>query len=260
MAGHIGEKAAIDLGILAQMTGGVATLSFTKAYSMQGYKRISILCAMAGSATGAGAYSSTWKLCAGVATEHPSSFTTIAGSSLIVGNTSNLTFEGVNEIRIYAHNSVATGVAFVVDGVTFTFQTNATVADKQIGASVSSAVTKGIATALGLFCPWLETCLGTTGTTGTDIYIRAKDLGAGSERSGVSITVVTNTTGTGLETRVKKDFGLIEFTPSDIINVSSSYTHFCVRMQTTATVANQSAAFVIREGGHSSTYGHRTHM
>jgi hypothetical protein len=260
MAGHIGEKSFISLGFLSQMTGGAATLSFTKAYNMQGYNRISILCAMAGSATGAGAYSSTWKLVAGVATEHPSSFTSIANSSLILGNTSNLTFESVNCIHLYAHNSVATGAIFIVDGVTFTFQTGATVADKQIGASNSSAVTKGIATALGLFCPWLETCLGTTGTTGTDIFIRPKSLGAGTERSGVSITVAVNATTTGIETRVIRDYGLIEFTPSDIINVSSSYTHFAVRMQSTATVASQAGCFLIREGGHSSTYGKRTHM
>jgi hypothetical protein len=251
----IAEKYQMDFGLVTDFTGGVSAGVYSQAFDLSGVKRVTVFCGQKGTATGAAAFGSSFAVLAGVATEGPSSFASVAGLNCVLGNTTASELWGVQCIRIVAHNSYASAKTIVIDGTTYTFQANCTASDKSISCSDSSAIIKGLATVLGLFATHIETSIQTTGATNSAILLRAKGLGAGAARPGINVVVSANGTGANtLSVTPEEDLGVIQFKPEDILATNSSYTKFSVRCQGTVTVANKAFCVVIREMAYGSSY------
>jgi len=251
----IAEKYQMDFGVLTDFTGGVSTGVRSHPYQLAGCKRIAVLCAATMTATGSSEVGSSFKIMAGVATEGAASFTSVAGLNVVVGNASATKIDGVQAVKIVAHNSYASGKILILDGVTYTFHANCTASDKSISCSDSSGVVHGIATVLKLFATYLETSIVTSGATNSALIIRAKRGGAGDVRPGFNIQVTANATGANtLSVTPEEDIGVIQFKPEDILATNSSYTQFCVRVQSSVTAGHRAFCLVLRELAHGTSY------
>lgn len=261
MAGYLSEKVQADIAILGAPLGGATATQWSKTFTLKDYSKVTVHVASVPGATGAAAAAATFSILVGHGTEFgASNMAALSNATLVLGNTSALTIEGQEQIYVCAHNSVATGVTLVIDGSSFTFQTNGTLSDKHIAASLSSAVIKSLASLIATYCTHLETRVVTTGATNSDMIIFKRDLGAGHRSQGIDITMNAHVTTTGIDCRPYMSQGIIEFTAGDVLATNSSYTRFAIQVQSAVTVANYYSAVILREPCYPSTYGNRTQL
>lgn len=178
----------------------------------------------------------------------------LSGATLAVGMATAGDLSGWDAIQISGVGTLSTGVSLVIDDTTFTLATGATLADYQLSASAATAFQTALATAIPHFLPHLEVYDSTDADSGVRSSIRRKLPGPGFN---ASVTAISGAD--GIDVMGLKQTGVIEFTAADVVATNSSYTHFSVQIDSSATVVNLNAMAVL-ESGHNQVNSKRTKL
>lgn len=265
MSKYLGEHAKFNNALLL---AGASTAD-SQPFALRDVQRVTVECAIMVTALDTAkqlaAAPASFNIVVGTAATAVSAMSALASAGLDLGEASAKEFNNWEIVQIIAGAGAsarkADGRTVIIDGVTFTIQENATIADKQIGASANSVIVENFACAIATHCPHLEVFDVVTAADSSSIAylsIRRKETGPG-DADGIDIksTLASASTGCVYVAGVRKS-GLIEFKPSDVLATNSSYTHFGVRFKSTG--AFNAAANVIRITGYQSTNANRTEV
>lgn len=188
----------------------------------------------------------------GTAATAVSAMTALTSAQIALGETTALEWHDWDTVRVVAGAGAsarkADGRTIIVDGVTFTLQEAATIADKQIGSSANSVIVENLACAIATHCTHLECYSVTTAADSSSeasLRIRRKAYGPG-DAGGIDISapLASGSTGCVYVEGIKKS-AIIEFKPSQVLATNSSYTHFGVRFKSTGTFAIDAAVICV---------------
>lgn len=264
MRGYLGENIRQDLAILSlggATAPGESTLNSTvgvnsKCFSLKDVDKVMVLCGI-GPSTGTSSVQATFAVVVGTyAAGGGSALTALANATLSLGGLSSKgIFANITELSVHcdATGALTDADTFAIDGATFTVNTaGGTVSDKTLSTG-NVAYMNDFVSAIATWATHVEVGHIVTATTDTRCIIRPKDYGfAGPMTSGMGVTATTNATTAEVELLPLKHEGCIEFTPGDVLATAASYTHFAVRLVTSATTVPMTA-MVIRTGGMQAT-------
>ena len=251
MSKFLSEHYDVKMGIVnSTATAG----AYTRGYSLQGVKRVSVLCGIDLSS-----YSSVcatainpaqFTVMVGTNASVVSAMTSLTSVSLTLGQATIGTLPRVTAVAVAAHGTIATANYLVLDGTTFSVKVNSCVADKNILSSAASSLVKSLASAIATWSTHLETYgLVTAGnaTATAVIYIRVKDTAPGHNLS-FNCAIQTNAASSDAMCVCPiRASGVIEFTPADVVGTNTSYTHFGIKINSTTTVVQMNSVMILRE-------------
>lgn len=251
------------------------TAGYSQPVSLAGVQQVTIACGYVldpvlptsvANALASAANSATFSVLLGTAaTVGASSFTAMTGATLSLGAATAGQLNNWDSVMIGVIGTAATGVTLTIShGPTtkaFTIQKNATLSDLQIGASNTTVFANCLASAINAYFPDLEITYETTVGSGDTIahYTLLAPKTAGSGEVSVNVTANANTVSDVVMVQGHKQSGVINFKAADVVATSSSYTHFAVLVDSSATTVKASA-FAILDYGHDPQPAHKTNL
>lgn len=257
MTAFAGERfVMVPLAINSSTTTEVKS----QAVPLRGIKKVTVVCGhelalnvldSAAHAESSLAHAATFAVYVGDATQGASSFSALSSATVVVGMTTVGQVRNAQQIQIQVVGSWTTGneltISYGPTTHTFTMQTNASAADKQISASNATAFAAAFTSQINNYFPQLEVVEGTTvGSGDTNAWTGIlKEKIPGSATLSAAVTAQTVSTSAIGNVNVHKMVGLIEFTPEQVFATNASYTQFCVGIDCSVTVTKQSAFAIL---------------
>jgi hypothetical protein len=253
MKGYIGETAAFDLAITPDSD------TYSRAFGLRGWNRVAVVCMMGSAAGTDGAIAptqcATFSVVCGKSTDAGAAMTALTGATMALGCATAGDIRYAQEVMVVmAGGSITTGKTIIINEATYTFNNASSIAEKICINKTGDLSAAALASAIRFH---QAQTVGVDYTAGTSVLLLKPRLGP-EHGGGLRVTVVTNSSVTGIHVQSEKAVGVIDFTAADVIGQNSSYDHFCVRMSGT-TVA-QFTAMVVRYGDRNVKQGQRTQV
>ena len=243
------ESMQVDVGI---QTNTTSSSIYTQSFSMKGYRSAAVYMAV-GAITATGAILQAQVL-GGVSTTAPASMSSISNATIAVGTSSTSgKVYNAHKVRIICNSDTgtvcATGTKLVIKDNTFTVGSTAgssTAVYTIGGSSHSSAICKSLATTINrVFATSYHATYSGAGTTAAICDIELTNIQATT--TGLSVIATAQATIAGFLVSSLKSQGMISFTPDRLTATASSFTNFCVRVNTTAASSVPVGITIIRE-------------
>lgn len=257
--GALMEEYKVDAAI---QTNSTSSSLYSKSYSMAGFGRGAVLINV-GAMTATGDCVHV-KLLGGDSTTAPASMSSITNATVDIGSSSTKgTVYGAAVARIYCLGSAITTAlrTITLNGITLAGGSAATYATAStavggtavvgfVGAGAASVVAHGLCTAIkaATVLSNLSATYGATGSTAPYVELAAANPGATVVNVACTAqTTAGNDTG-GFYVQSQISQGIISFNAADIMSSASSFTNFCVRVNSTGSSTIPVAITVIRDG------------
>lgn len=243
------EGMQVDVGL---QTNTTSSSIYTQSFSMKGYHRAAAVLVV-GAITATGAILEA-QLMGGDATTAPASMSSITNATIAVGTSSTSgKVYNAHKVRIICNSDTATicatGTKLVIKNSTFTVNSTAgssTAVYTIGGSSVSSAICKSLATTVNrVFATSYHATYSATGTTAAICDIELTNIQATS--TGLSVVATAQATISGFTVNSMKSQGLLSFTPARLMATASSFTNFCIRVNTTAASSVPCGVMIFRD-------------
>jgi hypothetical protein len=232
----------------------------SKGVSLRGVDKVTVLCGYelglnvldsAAQADSSLAHAGTFAVYVGDATQGAASFAALASATCVLGMSTRGQVRNAESIQIQVVGSWATGreltISYGPTTVTFTLQTNASLADNQLSASDATAFGGALTAGIAARFPNLEVVEGTTVGSGDTVawtgILKEKIVGQATLSAAVTVQDVS-TSAIG-NVNVHRSVGVIEFTPAQVLATNTSYTQFCVGIDASVTVTKQYAVAIL---------------
>lgn len=197
------------------------------------------------------AHTATFAVYVGDATQGSASFSALASATAVLGMATVGQLNGYESVQVQVIGTAATGVSLTLEhgGIskTFKIEKNASIADLQIGASNTTVFGNCLASAIKLYFPGLEVVEGTTVGSGDTVawsgIIKPKVQGLGPINAAVTAQAVS--TADVININAHRQVKFIEFTPAEVLATNSSYTQFCVGIDSSCTVSDKFAVAIL---------------
>lgn len=223
----------------------------TPSYSMKGYDQAAIITAYAGAATAAASVGATGigiavQVYGGVASNAntTAAMSAIASATGMICSTATAGETRGNEIRVMTIGTIASGISFVLDGVTYVSDAAAAATAQLFAKGTGAEVSGSLATVIGANSTKYD-CT----TSGVLLTIRRK-TSIDDDSTYITAKVTAITTADMILVTPTKFQNVIEFDAADLVATNSSFTHFMVNAQQGQSSAMPISITVARHAAH----------
>lgn len=232
----------------------------SKGISLRGVDRVSVICGhelalnvldSVAHPESSLVHGATFAVYVGDATQGAASFSALASATCVLGMATVGQVRNAESLQIQVVGSWATGseltISYGPTTHTFTLSVNASLSDKQLSASDSTAFANAITSAIGQFFTNLEIVEGTTvGSGDTKAWTGIlKEKIPGQATLSAAVTAQAVSTSCIGNVNCHRSVGVIEFTPAQVLATNASYTQFCVGIDCSVTVTKQYAVAIL---------------
>jgi len=230
------ENMQVDVGI---QTNTTSSSIYTQSFSMKGYSRAAAVLVV-GAITATGGIVQA-QLMGGDSTTAPSGMSSITNATIAVGTSSTSgKVYNAHKVRIICNSDTgtvcATGTKLTIKGQEFIVGSTAgssTAVYTIGGSSVSSAICKSLTTTINrVFATSYHATYSATGTTAAICDIELINIQATT--TGLSVIATAQATIAGFMVASLKSQGILSFPVARLMATASSFTNFCIRLNTTA--------------------------